>query len=204
MNVLIACEFSGVVREAFRKRGHNAYSCDLLPAEDGSAFHYECDVHDVLGNKAKHPKWDLLIAHPPCTYLCNSGVRWLYGGKGKVKDAARWAEMEKAAHFFADLLRGHKIPRVAVENPVMHGHARELIDLGPADQIVQPWQFGHGEIKATCLWLRNLPLLVPTDIVEGRKGRVHFESPGPDRWKRRSITYTGIAEAMAEQWGSLP
>lgn len=196
MRVLVACEFSGVVREAFRKRGHDAFSCDILPAADGSLYHYETNVCNVLGLG-----WDLMIAHPPCTYLCNSGVRWLYGGKGKVRDPERWAQMQHGAEFFKTLLT-HRIPRIAVENPVMHGHAKAIVGRGP-DQIVQPWQFGHGETKATGLWLKNLPPLVPTDIVDGRKPRVHFASPGPDRWKERSITYTGIANAMADQWGKL-
>jgi hypothetical protein len=213
MNVLIACEFSGVVREAFRARGHDAYSCDLLDADDGSPYHIHGDVRDVLNRGANlyTPRgyawhrvdfWGLMIAHPPCTFLCNSGVRWLYTcGKGSVRDPARWAEMQKACDLFEDLLRGSSIPRIAIENPIMHGYAQERINLIP-DQIIQPWQFGHGETKRICLWLKNLPPLTPTNIVAGRKPRVHHESPGPDRWKRRSITYHGIAKAMAEQWGN--
>lgn len=208
MNVLIGCEFSGVVREAFRRRGHNAWSCDLEPAEDGSPYHLQCNVMYVLNpgpdnTYYRGPTWDLLIAHPPCTYLCNSGVRWLYeGGKGTVRNHDRWEALMRATWLFEALMgRGNNpIRRIAVENPIMHRHAAELINR-PPDQIIQPWQFGHPETKATCLWLRNLPPLQPTNIVEGRIGRVHHESPGPDRWKRRSRTYTGIAEAMAEQWG---
>lgn len=196
MRVLVACEFSGVVREAFRRRGHDAFSCDILPASDDSLYHYEMNVCNVIGLG-----WDLMIAHPPCTYLCNSGVRWLYGGKGKVRDESRWLKMQDGAEFFKELLDAD-IPRIAVENPIMHGYAKEIIGRGP-DQIVQPWMFGHGETKATGLWLKNLPPLKPTNIVDGRKPRVHFASPGPDRWKERSITYSGLAAAMADQWGGL-
>lgn len=195
MNVLVACEFSGVVREAFRARGHYAASCDILPAEDGSLHHYQEDALELIARSAG--QWDLLIAHPPCTYLTNAGVRWLYkGGKGKERDSARWQKMHEAANFFADLMNA-KIPRICIENPIMHSHA----GLTLYDQIIQPWQYGHGETKATCLWLHNLPKLVPTNIVEGRKPRVHFASPGPDRWKERSRTLKGIADAMAAQWG---
>lgn len=209
MRVLVACEYSGVVREAFRARGQEAWSCDLLPAEDGSEYHLQMDVNmvlnypqRVLGHRqalCRPDAWDLLIAHPPCTYLCNSGVRWLYGGKGTTPDPVRWQAMEDAAHLFSVLLTA-RVPRIAVENPIMHRHARALIGAAPT-QIIHPWQFGHGESKATCLWLRGLLPLTPTKVVEGRKGRVHHESPGPDRWKRRSRTYEGIAAAMAAQWG---
>ena len=194
MRVLVACEFSGVVRSAFRARGHDAWSADVLPAEDGSPFH-------LLGDVVPHlaAGWDLLIAHPPCTRLANSGVRWLYGGKGTVPDAAKWREMEAAARFFRTLLEA-PVLHIAVENPIMHRHGRRLIGRRPT-QIIQPWQFGHGEIKATCLWLRGLPALRPTRIVEGRQARVHRASPGPDRWKVRSRTLAGIAAGMAEQWG---
>ncbi len=184
--VLVACEYSGRVREAFRKLGHDAWSCDLLPAEDESEFHEQCDVGDILFDK-----WDLVIAHPPCTYLCNSGVRWLKTEEG------RWQQMEMACRFFKMFL---ELPRVCIENPIMHGHAKKLIGVQQS-QVIQPWQFGHGETKATCLWLKDLPKLVPTNIVEGREGRVHAMPPGPDRWKERSRTYQGIANAMAEQWG---
>jgi hypothetical protein len=193
MNVLVACEFSGVVRDAFIAKGHSAISCDLLDTESPGP-HYVGNIMDIIDDG-----WDLMIAHPPCTYLTNSGARWLYGGKGTVKDPDRWAKMEESAHFFLDLLNA-PVPRIAVENPVMHGHATKIIGR-KADQIIQPWQFGHGEIKGTGLWLKNLPPLVPTNIVDGRSPRVHYASPGPNRWKERSRTYTGIAEAMAEQWG---
>lgn len=203
MRVLIACEFSGVVREAFRARGHEATSCDLLPAEDGSPNHFEKNVLQVLNQE-----WDLMIAHPPCTYLCNSGVRWLYGGKGNVRDAKRWALMEQGAEFFYRLLTAN-VPRVAVENPIMHRYALEHIaklNGGTVkgvkqSQTIQPWEFGHPETKCTALWLVNLPLLQPTQIVSGRTARVHRASPGPNRWKERSRTLRGIAEAMAIQWG---
>lgn len=190
--VLVACEFSGVVRDAFRARGFDAWSCDLLPTEiDGP--HIVADVLTVLNRG-----WDLMIAHPPCTYLCNSGVRWLYGGKGTVRDDVRWAHMERAAEFFRALLEA-PIPRKAIENPIPHRHA----GLPRYSQVIQPNQFGHPETKATCLWLEGLPPLTPTLIVEGRRGRVHLESPGPDRWKRRSRTLTGIADAFAQQWGAV-
>lgn len=198
MNVLIACEFSGRVRDAFTAAGHYAMSADLLPSETPGP-HYRGDVRDVVGQRFDGAGWDLLIAHPPCTFLANSGVRWLYGGKGLVKDHVRWNQMLDAAMFFSTLLN-LPIPRVAVENPIMHRHGQHVIGRGP-DQIVQPWQFGTGETKATGLWLRGLPKLVPTDVVAGREPRVHYASPGPDRWKERSRTLPGIAAAMAAQWG---
>jgi hypothetical protein len=186
MRVLIACEFSGVVREAFRRRGHDAWSCDLLPPEDGSAYHYQCDAIYLLS--ARMP-WDLMIAHPPCTHLAVSGARWF-------KD--KQAEQSEALEFVRRLL-GAPVPRIAIENPISIISSR----IRKPDQIIQPWQFGHGETKATCLWLKNLPKLVSTNIVEGRDNRVHRMPPGRDRWKERSRTFTGIAEAMAEQWGSI-
>lgn len=198
MKVLIACEFSGVVREAFRARGHDAWSCDLLPAEDSSEFHLRANARHWIDDP-----WDLMIAHPPCTYLTNSGVRWLYKG-GKLengRDEKRWQDLAQAALFFRRMLEA-PIARICVENPIMHGYARELVEADPA-QIIQPWQFGHGETKATGLWLKNLPPLIPTDIVDGREPRVHHASPGPDRWKERSRTLAGIAAAMAEQWGTF-
>jgi hypothetical protein len=211
MRILIACEFSGTVRRAFRARGHDAWSCDLLPAEDDDPHHLQADVNFVLNYPDRilggQPRWmragewDLLIAHPPCTYLTNAGARWLYGGKGTTRDPARWAAMEHAARFFEMLRTFRGIPKRAIENPIMHRHAREAADIPAPSQIVQPWQFGHGEVKATCLWLAGLPRLVPTEIVSGRIPRVHHESPGPERWKARSRTYQGLAEAMAEQWG---
>ena len=195
MKVLIACEFSGVVRDAWIARGHDALSCDLLPTESPGP-HYQGDVRDILGQP-----WDLMIAHPSCQYLTNSGVRWLYkdGVKANGKDPLRWAEMSAARAFFEALHGADHIRKICVENPVPHGHA----NLPPFTQSIQPWQFGHGEVKRTCLWLRGLPKLVPTDIVDGRHARVHLASPGPDRWKERSITLPGIAAAMADQWGSL-
>lgn len=192
--ILVACEFSGVVRDAFRARGFDAWSCDLLPCESDPRWHIQGDVLSLLGATS----WDLMIAHPPCTYLCNSGVRWLYGGKGTVRDEARWLDMELAAGFFRQLLKA-KVPRKAIENPIPHRHAA----LPRYSQVVQPNWFGHPESKATCLWLENLPPLVPTQKVDGRRGRVHLESPGPDRWKRRSRTLTGIGDAMADQWGRV-
>lgn len=198
MRVLIACEFSGTVREAFRRRGHDAWSCDLLPTEkDGK--HIEGDAFVVIYQSRP---WDLLIAHPPCTYLANSGVKWLYRGGRKENgpDPERWEKMRVAAKFFRDLLQA-PINHIAVENPVMHEYAAEEIG-SRADQFVQPWMFGHGEVKATGLHLKNLPPLKPTRVVDGRTPRVHYASPGPDRWKERSRTMWGIADAMAEQWGS--
>jgi site-specific DNA-cytosine methylase len=184
MRVLIACEFSGVVREAFRVRGHDAWSCDLLDAEDDSEYHFKGDVIEQM-----HRNWDLMVAHPPCTHLAVSGARWF---KDKLP------EQRHALEFVRSLLEC-SIPRIALENPISIISSR----IRKPDQIIQPWQFGHGETKATCLWLKNLPKLVPTKIVEGREPRVHYASPGPDRWKERSRTMTGIAEAMADQWGSL-
>lgn len=222
MRVLIACEFSGVVRQAFRAKGHDAWSCDLLPAADGSdkfpaythgTGHLQTDVLKILEGLHKHfvccppAPWDLMIAHPPCTYLCNSGVRWLAPG-GKL-DPERHAKMLEACDFFAQLLAAD-IPRVCVENPTMHKHARNYLqetwrvtrhDARPT-QCIQPWQHGHGEIKRTCLWLRGLPELKPSNIVSGRTPRVHHASPGVDRWKERSRTLPGIAHAMAAQWGN--
>ena len=186
MRVLVACEFSGIVREAFARRGHDAWSCDLLDTEIPGQ-HIQGNVLNIL-----YQNWDLVIAHPPCTRLCNSGVCWL--NKRNL-----WDEMQKAAKFFKVLL-GVDIPKIAVENPIPHHYALDIIGR-KYDQIIQPWQFGHGETKATCLWLKNLPKLIPTDIVEGREQRGHNLSPSPDRWKERSRTLSGIAEAMAAQWG---
>jgi hypothetical protein len=182
MRVLVACEFSGIVREAFRKRDHDAWSCDLLPAEDDRVHHLKDDVLTVL-----HLGWDLMIAHPPCTHLAVSGARWF---KDKQQEQAE-------ALGFVGLLLNAPIPKIALENPISIISSR----IRKPDQIIQPWMFGHGETKATCLWLKNLPKLVPTNIVEGRVARVHKEPPGPDRWKNRSRTMQGIADAMAEQWG---
>jgi hypothetical protein len=194
--ILVACEFSGIVRDAFIAAGHDAVSCDLLPSERPGP-HIIGDARDVVADVRP----DLLIAHPPCTYLANSGVRWLYGGKGARRDESRWAEMVESAVFFSELLNA-PVPMVAVENPIMHRHGRQIVGVEPT-QIVQPWMFGHGEVKATCWWLHGLPPLKPTRIVAGRKPRVHYASPGPDRWKERSRTLTGMAEAMAQQWGAV-
>lgn len=198
MNVLVACEFSAVVRDAFRAKGHNAWSCDLLDCEGDPKYHHKGDVFNYLDSY-----WDLLIAHPECTYLCNSGVRWLKP-KG-ITNTARLHQMKEACRFFASLYNS-PVDRIAVENPIMHKYAKEeLLKRGvPShNQIIQPWQYGHGEVKATCLWLKNLPKLEPTCIVSGREPRVHHASPGPDRWKERSRTLPGIARAMSEQWGGL-
>lgn len=191
VKVLVACEFSGVVRDAFIERGHDAVSCDLLETERPGP-HMLADALDT----AYSGLWDMIIAHPPCTYLANSGVRWLYGGKGTERDPERWAAMQRAAEFFWLLFKA-PAPFVAVENPIMHRHAGII----KPTQIIQPWQFGHPETKATGLWLRGLPPLAPTNIVSGREPRVHHAPPGPDRWKVRSRTLPGIAAAMAEQWG---
>ncbi len=198
MRVLIACEFSGVVRRAFAARGFDAWSCDLLPAEDRSNRHIVGDARDILGDG-----WDLLIAHPPCTRLCNSGVRWLsVPPPGRTLDDMQ-RDLREAADLFSAFWRA-PIPRVAVENPVMHRHAKALIrDYAPPAQSVQPWQFGHGETKRTCLWLRGLPPLRSTRLVEGRDQRVHRLPPSPDRWKERSRFFPGIAAAMAEQWAEF-
>lgn len=187
MRVLIACEFSGIVRDAFRARGHDAYSIDLLDSERPSLWH-------IRGNVLRHlAEWestyDLMVAFPPCTYLAVSGARWWAG---------REAEQAEALIFVATLLDA-EIPRIALENPIGAISTR----IRKPDQIIQPWQFGHGETKATCLWLKGLPPLVPTDVVDGRTPRVHRASPGPDRWRERSRTLQGIADAMADQWGSL-
>ncbi len=187
MRVLVACEFSGVVRDAFIARGHDAISSDYLISEkDGP--HYQGNVLDII-----RTNWDLMVAHPPCTYLCNSGVRWLKGNND------RWQHMKNAAFFFRQLLEA-PIPKIAIENPIPHRYAVKQIGC-KYDQIVQPWQFGHGETKATCLWLKNLPKLKPTNIVAGRLQRIWRLPPSEDRGMLRSITYQGIANAMAEQWG---
>lgn len=195
--VLVACEFSGTVRDAFLDRGFDAWSCDLLPDDRGSNRHYCGDVRDLLGER-----WDLLIvAHPPCTRLCNSGVRWLSAPPAGRTLPEMWAELDEGAALFSTLWNAD-VPHVAVENPVMHRHAKaRIVDYQPPAQSVQPWQFGHGETKRTCLWLRNLPALRPTNIVAGREQRVHRMSPGPDRWRERSRFFPGIAAAMAHQWG---
>ena len=196
MRVLVACEFSGTVRRAFAMRGHDAWSCDLLPSEDRSNKHIQGDARELLNDG-----WDLLVAHPPCTRLCNSGVRWLHVPPPGKAMTQIWHELDEAADLFSAFWIA-PIERIAVENPVMHKHAKQRIKgyQEPA-QSVQPWQFGHGETKRTCLWLKNLPTLTATNIVEGREARVHRMPPGPDRWKERSRFFSGIADAMADQWG---
>lgn len=184
MRVLIACEYSGRVRDAFLALGHDAMSCDLLPT-DVEGPHHMGDVTELL-----HMGWDLMIAHPPCTHLAVSGSRWF---KDKVNEQAE-------ALVFVQTLMDAPIPKIAIENPVSVISSR----IRKPDQIIQPWQFGHGETKATCLWLKGLPKLTPTNVVEGREARVHRMPPGPDRWKARSRTYSGVAEAMAAQWGLPP
>jgi hypothetical protein len=257
LRVLVACEFSGAVRDAFAARGHFARSVDLLPTESLAepvryrhefgcvahpeyepgcedcehdepwchrcdAFAYECAClgptedeavyADDCERGARHlagdlftvagiESYDLLIAHPPCTRLTNSGVRWLHAPPpGRSRDDV-WAEMRQSAEFFRRIL-DLPVARIAVENPIPHRYALEIIGRR-YDQIIQPWQFGHGETKATCLWLKNLPPLAPTDVVAGREARVHRAPPSPDRWKIRSRTYAGIAAAMAAQWGDV-
>lgn len=201
MRVLVACESSGTVREAFRRRGHEAWSADLLPADDGSPYHRQGDATAILGEG-----WDLLVAHPPCTYLTNAGVRWLYGRDGS-RNEPRWRDMEDGARLFLAFWNA-PVPRICVENPVMHRHAKAIVGDG-FSQTVQPYQFGHREVKRTCLWLRGLPCLTPTHDLKAEtmalpyreRAKVHYMSPGADRWKARSKTYQGIADAMAEQWG---
>jgi hypothetical protein len=200
MRVLIACEFSGVVRDAFRRNGHEAWSCDLEsmePEGEWPNYHLYGDARDFLSKG-----WDLLIAHPPCTYLCNSGVRWLSNGKTLNKE--RHDAMKEACDLFAAFYHAD-IPRVCVENPIMHRYARDYLQsawkVPTFTQSIQPWQFGHGEVKRTCLWFRHLSPLTATQIVSGREARVHRASPGANRWKERSRTLRGIAQAMASQWG---
>lgn len=205
MRVLIACEYSGVVRSAFARRGHTAVSCDLLPTDNPHGWHIQGDVLKVLDQG-----WDLMIAHPTCTRLTNSGVRWLHEPPAGRTKAQMWDELKAAAEFYC-ALRDAPIPRKAIENPIMHKYARELIKPGPR-QVVQPYWFGVPEFKATGLELIGLPQLRPTRMLTPPKSGsdahkawsiVHRESPGPDRWKRRSTTRVGVAEAMAEQWGGV-
>jgi hypothetical protein len=185
MRVLIACEYSGRVRDAFIERGHQAMSCDLLPTEYPGP-HYQGDVMDIIGDD-----WDLMISHPPCTHLAVSGARHF--------SAKKASGVQDEALDFVRALLDADIPKIALENPVSIISSR----IRKPDQIIQPWQFGHGETKATCLWLKGLPLLNATNIVQGREPRVHRMGPSPDRWKERSRTYLGIAQAMADQWGKL-
>lgn len=186
MRVLVACEYSARVRDAFRSYGHDAWSCDLLECERDPQWHYQQPVEEVL-----QVGWDLMIAHPPCTYLAVSGMWATRHGK-------RPQSLTDQALDFVRLLMAAPIDRWCIENPVSVISSA----IRPPDQIIQPWQFGHGEVKATCLWLHNLPRLKPTDCVQGREERVLLMPPGPDRWKHRSRTYQGIANAMAEQWGN--
>lgn len=192
MNILIACEYSGTVRDAFNKKGHFSLSCDVLPT-DTQGPHYQGDIRDVLTQD-----WDLIIAHPPCTYLCNSGVSWLY------KDESRWDKLHDAISFFK-LFLGHPCKKICIENPIPHKHTL----LPKYSQIIQPWMFGHTETKATCLWLKGLPLLKEENNVKeqmmllpkNQQQKMHYLPPSKDRAKLRSKTYQGIADAMANQWG---
>lgn len=209
MRVLVACEFSGTVRNAFAAQGHDAWSCDLLPSEDGSNRHIRGDARDVLNDG-----WDLLmVAHPPCTRLCNSGVRWLSTPPPGRTALEMWAELDEGAALFSDFWNA-PIDRIAIENPVMHKHGKtRIVGYEPPAQTVQPWQFGHPEKKRTALWLRNLPPLRPTQVLTPpRSGTVEdiawskvHRSTGwnPERWRERSRFFTGIAHAMARQWGDL-
>ena len=204
MRILIACEYSGIVREAFAKKGHDAWSCDILPTEI-PGNHIQGDVIELIDQQLRHKdsigtfRWDLMIAHPPCTYLCNSGVSWLHKTKG------RWDKMIKGAKFFKRLLEA-PIEKIVIENPVMHKYAKEIIGK-KQDQTIQPWQYGEDASKRTCLWFKNVPNLKPTNIIIKDKyanqtpsGRCNLP-PSKDRGKIRSRTYVGIANAMADQWG---
>jgi hypothetical protein len=184
MKVLVACEYSGRVRDAFLKRGHIAMSCDMLDSESNYGLHYRGDVTDIL-----NWGWDLMICHPPCTHLAVSGAKHF--------PLKRALGLQQEALDFIQLLLAAPIPRICLENPVSVISS----EIRKPDQIIQPWMFGHGETKTTCLWLKGLPDLIPTNIVAGRESRIHKMSPGPNRWKERSRTYSGIADAMANQWG---
>lgn len=183
MKVLVACEYSGTVRDAFIAAGHDAMSCDILPSEKPGP-HYQGDVCDILWDG-----WDLMVAHPPCTHLAVSGARHF---AAKIADGRQQSALD-----FVETLMGAPIDMIAIENPISIISSK----IRKPDQIIQPWQFGHGETKATCLWLKNLPKLVPTNVVAGREQRIWKMPPGPDRWKERSRTFQGIADAMADQWG---
>lgn len=197
--VLVACEYSATVRDAFRAVGFDAWSCDLLECEGSPEWHIQGDVLNVIESS----QWDLMICHPPCTYATNSGVCHLH------KDPKRWIKLFESQSFMAQLLSA-PIHHIALENPIMHKYARQLLNGRKFDQIIQPWMFGHTEQKATGLMLKNLPKLVPTEDVKDRmeklpvsqRQRLHYLSPGPERWKERSRTFKGIAAAMAEQWGN--
>lgn len=207
MKVLIACETSGTVREAFLAQGHDAWSCDVLPADTPTNRHMQDDVRNVLAMES----WDMLmVAHPPCTRLCNSGVRWLTKAPPGRTLPEMWQELDEGAALFSDMLNAD-VPLIAVENPVMHKHAKERIEgYFKFSQTIQPWQFETDEEgpdnvkKRTCLWLKNLPTLRPTGTLDGTTARAecHNATPGPDRWKFRSKFYPGIAAAMADQWGN--
>lgn len=184
--VLVGCEYSGRVRDAFSARGWDAWSCDLLPSES-PGNHYQGDVRDILYSQ----RWDIFIAHPACTRIANSGVRWL-------RERGLWMDMRIASDFFRDMLEA-PVKHIAVENPIPHKYALDRIGR-KYDQIIQPWQHGHGETKATCLWLKNLPKITPSNIVTGREQRIWKLPPSEDRWKERSRTFSGIAVAMADQW----
>ena len=185
MRVLVACEFSGIVRDAFAQRGHDAWSCDLLPTEKPGQ-HIQGDVLRIFQEKELYGWWDLMIAHPPCTYLASSGARW-WKNRRREQGNALW---------FVNTLMNTKIDKICIENPI----GRISTAIRKPDQIIQPWQFGHGETKATCLWLKNLPPLCHTQIETAREHRIHRMPPSKDRWKNRSRFYTGIAAAMADQW----
>lgn len=219
LSVFIGCESSGVVREEFRKRGHDAWSCDLLPADDGSPHHLQGDVFEQA---ATRPWWDIIILHPTCTFLTNAGARWLYqGGKRwnedgteRPRDPKRWADLAEGAKFFRDCRELGKTARIGscLENPIMHEYAVDLCGAWPFSMSYQPYEFGDEAFKRTCLWLDRLPCLKRTNVLtppkpgtpEHRKwSAVHMASPGPDRWKVRSKSYPGPARAMAEQWGAL-
>ena len=201
LRVLVGCEYSGTVRDAFLALGHDAMSCDLLPSDVGGP-HYQGDIFDVIDEG-----WDIGIFHPPCTYLTNASNKWLYQDGKKHTAAERWELMREGAQFFKRLL-DCSIPKTALENPIMHKHAIEIIGRRQ-DQLVQPWMFGHTERKATCFWLKGLPKLVPTNDVKAvmlklpkrEQQRLHYLPPSADRWKLRSKTFDGIALAMAQQWG---
>lgn len=199
LKVLVACEYSATVRDAFRALGHDAWSCDILPTDGDPRWHIEGDALEAV-YRGGH--WDLMIAHPPCTYMTNAGVTWLH------KDSTRWEKLDEGAAFFKALWEA-PIQRIAIENPVMHKYAKERIGGMQQTQTIQPYQFGHMEQKATCLWLKGLMPLRPTTdlkaetkaLPDNQRQRLHYLPPSADRWKLRSTTFKGIAEAMADQWG---
>jgi len=208
MKILIGCETSGIVRNAFIDNGHDAWSCDILPADDQTNRHIQDDIRNVLEMEA----WDLLmVAHPPCTRLCNSGVRWLHKAPPGKTVQEMWEELDEGAALFSDLWNAD-VPRIAIENPIMHKHAKARIEnFEPFAQSVQPYEFADSVeaednvSKRTCLWLKNLPLLQKTSELTRETARhdIHLASPGPDRWKFRSKFHRGLAQAMAEQWGAV-